>query len=328
MTLTQTREWGGLRSQFLADLDPAEQSHIFDLSAQSRPALEAWAARFPLIRRVRVAPLSLSVAAGAPFGTVEAVISTARGCLWIFTLDDLFDEAGLSHAELIERADRYRALVRREIPCPTGDSLAVALCEVRDDLAGYPLFESLEREWTNALCGTIDGMLAEYRWSLAYASGLLNPPAPLPSYAEYVSTGRYSIGGPPHMWAAVITADDASTAIHLDHLRAMEQLASTCIRLANDLQSYEKEIAEGQINSLVILSRALRDQGVSEADALQQAATRVRADIVAGLHRLAALRTAAVTDTGQPEAVIDNIARFVCEFYTHHDFHTFRGQPA
>lgn len=325
VTITQTRDWGALRSSYLAALDPAEQARIFDLSEQSSPALRAWAARYPLIRRIRVSPLSLSVAAGAPFDTVEAVISTARLCLWIFTLDDLFDEHMVSHADLIERAERYRALAHREIPCPTGDSLASALCEVRDDLASYPLFDSLGSEWANALCGTINGMLREYRWSLAYGRGH-DPRAPLPSYAEYVSIGRYSIGGPPHMWAALITADDASTPAHMEHLRAMEQLASTCIRLANDLQSYQKEAAEGQINALVILSRALRYQGVSEEDALQQAASRVQADILTGLQSLAALRKAAVTKTGHPEAAIDNIARFVCEFYTHHDYHTFTGQ--
>lgn len=328
VTITQPRERASLRSPFLAALDPGAQARVGALSEQAALALHAWAARYPLIRRVRVAPLALSIAAGSPFGTVEAVISMARLCMWIFTLDDLFDEGQLPHAELIERAASYRALAHREIACPTADSLAMALCDVRDDLAGYPLFtSSLGPEWTNALCGTIDGMLCEHRWSLAYDKGR-DPHAALPSYAEYVSTGRYSIGGPPHMWAAVIAADDTSTPAHVEHLRAMEQLASTCIRLANDLQSYAKEITEGQINSLVILCRALRDQGVSEADALMQAKRRVQVDILAGLQTLAALRAGAVTDTGHPEIAIDNIARFVCEFYTQSDYHTFGGQIA
>ena len=77
-----------------------------------------------------MSPLSLSVAAGAPFSTVEALISTARLSLWVFTLDDLFDEAGAPQTELLERAAYYRALAHREIPCPTGDRLAAALCEV------------------------------------------------------------------------------------------------------------------------------------------------------------------------------------------------------
>jgi hypothetical protein len=40
------------------------------------------------------------------------------------------------------------------------------------------------------------------------------------------------------------------------------------------------------------------------------------------------LRDAAVTRTARPEAAIDNIARFVCDFYTHHDYHTFLAQAA
>ena len=152
--------------------------------------------------------------------------------------------------------------------------------------------------------------------------------ATLPSYAEYVATGRYSIGGPPHIWAALITSDDASTPKHLDHLRGMEELASTGIRLANDLQSYQKEIQEGKINALVILSRALRARGASQTAAYTQAEAHVRADIEAGLDRLTRLRDSAVTATARPEAAIDNIARFVCDFYTHHDYHTFLAQAA
>lgn len=319
--------WGGLRSRFLASLDPAEQVRIFDLSARTSQTLHRWAARYPLIRRVRVWPLSLSVAAGAPFTSVEALISTARLSLWVFTLDDLFDEERVPQVELMKRAERYRALAHREITPPNGDSLATALCELRDDLASYPLFASLGQEWANALCGTIDGMMREYQWRLAYRKDT-NGRATLPTYEEYVATGRYSIGGPPHMWAALITSDDPSTPQHLDHLSAMEQLASTCIRLANDLQSYQKEVDEGKINALVILSRELQDAGVSEEEAYRQAEARVHADIVAGLEQLTALREASVTQTGRPEAAIDNIARFVCDFYTHHDYHTFLAQAA
>src|SRR5258707_7448046 len=136
-------QWAGLRSRSLASLDPAEQVRIFDLSAGTSQTLQRWAARYPLIRRVRVWPLSLSVAAGAPFTSVEALISTARLSLWVFTLDDLFDEERVPQVELIKRSERYRALAHNEIAPPSGDSLATALCELRDDLATYPLFGAL-----------------------------------------------------------------------------------------------------------------------------------------------------------------------------------------
>ena len=317
--------WGGLRSKFLASLQPDEQVRIFDLSARTSQTLHRWATRYPLIRRVRVWPLSLSVAAGAPFTSVEALISTARLSLWVFTLDDLFDEERVPQVELMRRATRYRALAHREIAPPSGDSLASALCELRDDLATYPLFASLGKEWADSLCGTIDGMTDEYRWRSTYRN---DGAASLPTYEEYVAVGRYSIGGPPHIWAALITTGDESTPHHLDHLRAMEQIASNCIRLANDLQSYQKEVTEGKINALVILSRALTEQGVPEQGAYAQAEARVRKDIEAGLEQLTELRRRAVTTTGRPEAAIDNIARFVCDFYTEHDYHTFLAQNA
>jgi terpene synthase-like protein len=316
--------WAGLRSRYLASLDPAEQARIFDLSAGSAETLHQWAKRYPLIRRVRVAPLALSVAAAAPFASVAALVATARLSLWVFTIDDLFDEEGLPEAELMQRTERYRALAHGDSAPPSDDDLATALGDIRDDLASYPLFAALRNEWATALCGTIDGMVREYQCSQANRAD----PAETPSYADYLATGRYSIGGPPHMWAAIITSDDPSTPAHLDHLRTMEELASTCIRLANDLQSYEKEVAEGKINALVILSRALVARGVTPSDAYTQAAARVHADIAAGLAQLGVLRAAAVTSTGKPEAAIDNIARFVCDFYTAHDYHTFVAQAA
>jgi hypothetical protein len=197
---------------------------------------------------------------------------------------------------------------------------------VRDDLATYPLFGAIGSEWANALCGTIEGMQRENAWRVADRTGA--GAVCLPTYAEYVATGLYSIGGPPHIWAAMITTDDPSTPAHLDHLRPMEQLASTCVRLANDLQSYRKEIDEGKINALVIVSRQLQAQGVPPDEAYRQAEARVRAHIVAGLDQLTAMRAASVTETGQPEAAIDNIARMVCDFYTNHDYHTFLDQAS
>src|SRR5207237_1471750 len=138
--------------------------------------------------------------------------------------------------------------------------------------------------------------------------------ATLPNYEQYVATGRYSIGGPPHIWAALITTGDPSTPAHLDHLRAMEEIASTCIRLANDLQSYQKEIDEGKINALVIWSRELRRQGVAQDEAYREAAARVTADIQPGQRLFAQVRRRSVRATGRPAAAIDYIASFVCDF--------------
>jgi hypothetical protein len=57
----------GLKSTFLAKLADDQKLRIFDLTARMARELHRWAARYPLIRRVRVWPLSLSIAAAAPF---------------------------------------------------------------------------------------------------------------------------------------------------------------------------------------------------------------------------------------------------------------------
>jgi hypothetical protein len=320
MTQATFSPWAGLHSQFLNALDAADQLRIFDLSARAAQSLHRWAARYPLIRRVRVWPLALSVAAAAPYSSVEALISTARLNLWVFTLDDLFDEERVPHGELLHRAERYRAIVCDQPTAPARDSMATALREVRDDLARYPLFAPLRHEWSEALCGTIDGMTQEYEWRLHYRR---DGAAALPSYEEYLTAGRYSSGGPPHIWTALITTNDPSTPQHLEHLYPMEQMASTCIRLANDLQSYAKELAEGKINALVLLGHTFQQEGLTPEEANQQAVARVRADIATGLDRLAHLQTRSCTQTRRPEAAIADVARFVCDFYTTHDYHTF-----
>lgn len=323
MDQTTISPWAGVHSRFLDARDATAQLRIFDLSARTAQSLYRWAARYPLIRRVRVWPLALSVAAAAPDSSIEALIATARLSLWVFTLDDLFDEERVPRDELSRRAARYHAIAHNQPTAPARDSLATALRDVRDDLTRYPLFAALGHEWAAALCGTIDGMTQEYAWRQSYRQG---DAASLPTYEEYLAAGRYSIGGPPHVWAALITTDDPSTPRHLEHLRPMEQVASTCIRLANDLQSHAKELAEGKINALVLLSHAFQADGCSVEEATRQAMARVTTEITAGLDRLADLQAAACTQTGRPEAVIADVARFVCDFYTTHDYHTFAAR--
>ncbi len=110
----------------------------------------------------------------------------------------------------------------------------------------------------------------------------------------------------------------------------MEYEASLCIRLANDLQSHAKELKEGKINSIIIRQRELIAGGTDAESALAQARATVQAAIRHGLTRCTELHSLSSTATGHPERAITDIARFVCDFYMHHDYHTFTtgsGRP-
>ncbi|MEX2430978.1 MAG: terpene synthase family protein [Dehalococcoidia bacterium] len=298
-----------------------EAYHALALTAAAvTPKLDGWASACPEINRGRILPLVLSIAAAAPFCSPAAIESTARMSLWVFALDDMFDDQRYMDGELIRRAKHYQSIAIGTATADPSDPMAAVLQEVRSDLASYPLFSQVEDRWATAACQTIQGMLVEQRWNAAYRE---QGAASLPTYDAYVENGLRSIGGPPHVWSALVTIGDPATPQSLSLLRRMERTACVCIRLANDLQSEDKEAREGKVNSLTILGHQYEKASVSQIDALARARGLVRDDIGDGLLRLGRLEKRPVTATGLPERAIGGIARFVCEFYARHDFHTF-----
>jgi len=321
---TRTTElYNGLQSSFLEALDEDEKLRIFDLTTRASRELHRWAALYPLIRRMRVWPLSLSVAAAAPFAPVAALVTMARMNLWVFTIDDLFDEEIVPFPELQRRVAHYKEILSggRVEPKRERDRLLGALQDIRDDLSTYALFPAFQPFWAEAVSGTMESMLREHEWRLLYRNGDGN--YALPSYDTYLNDALYSIGGPPHIWTALIAIGDASAQQHLDRLREMERTASICIRLANDLQSHQKEVAEGKVNSVIIRQREALAEGLDPDAALFFAREAVRDDIRRRLDRCIELKNTAETATGYPERAIADIARFACDFYVHHDYHTF-----
>ena len=305
---------------YLGSLDPVVRQEIFSKAALVSDELKLWAAPYSTIRTVRTFPLALSVAAAAPFATPSELLDTARVSLWVFTLDDLFDEELFAPSEIVQKATLYGEIARSETVGPQSDPLAIALADVRNHLLEYPLFPSLGGIWGEAVSRTIAAMTREQEWRNAWRS---DGPASLPGYDEYVENGLNSIGGPPHIWTAMITTDDHSMLDQLDVFAEMERTASTCVRLANDLQSEVKEIEESSPNSLIILSQALRQRGVEPPEARTRSREWVEEAIGRELVKLESLCDRARTQTGRPEAVAYNIAHFVCEFYRKHDYHTF-----
>src|SRR5438067_13746490 len=101
-----------LRNQFVADQDPGVRARIMNMSERIADDLDGWVRRYPAIRQVRVWPVALSVVAASPYNSRAAVLAVARLGLWVFALDDVFDEQQLPEVELLRRADRYQATAR------------------------------------------------------------------------------------------------------------------------------------------------------------------------------------------------------------------------
>jgi hypothetical protein len=294
-----------------------EQARVVERAKAVTAELTAWSAGIPCILEVRVWPLALAMAAGVPALDVQALAAVGRLNLWVFALDDLFDDGSLAILAMRRRAARYCALAcGRALGEGASDPLARLLVDVRECLARYTLFDVLRCQWERALCGTIRAMVTEDRWRRWYAAGDVTR---LPSLPGYLDVGRWSVGGPPFNWAAVIAAGDPSSERNVPRLWQLDRLASSSIRLANDLQSREKERLEGSVNAVSLL--ALRDAGPQD-ERDRRAVARVDdmlQDLVEEMDRV--LRAVPGTDTGAAEAAIAGMARMTVDYYRNHDFH-------
>lgn len=312
-----------LQSTFLSELDSDEKVRVFDLTTRISRELNHWAARYPLIRRVRVWPVCLSVVASARFVPINALHTMGRVGLWLFTIDDLFDEEIVPVVELQRRVVRYKEIVSGAPLKPRGerDTLAYALHDIQEELKQYPLYDKLREKWAEAVSRTLDAMMRENEWRAAYKEQ--GQVAKLPDYDTYLGYSLYSAGVPLHVSAALIAINDHSVLNHLSFLGDMEQSAALCVRLANDLQTYTKELGEGKMNTIVLAQREVQAQEDPPQDILGAAYSNVRLHLQRERARCEELRAQARTVSGQPEALIGDTVRFVCDFYAHHDYHTF-----
>ncbi|MEM7331036.1 MAG: terpene synthase family protein [Chloroflexota bacterium] len=304
-------------SIFLKTKSVTEAARINEQSKTLINELTHWSSQFPSILQTRIPPLSLILTATYPANNLDALLLTGMTNLWIFAVDDLFDSATLSTKSLSELTEKFNLIIT-EAPSPTllNDELGQILGNIRKDVAKFSLFEHLESNWCNAFKNMLNGMVKEAIWREKFQ--LFNE---LPDLDGYLENGLNTVGGPPHIWTTLITTNDFSLLKVQKALDEMVLTASACIRLANDWQSYGKEIKEGSFNSLTIWENHQRCN-LSGEFALEEAKKCLIAQIEEELERLKRLKIDINTETGLPETVIVNIAEFVSEFYMQHDFHT------
>jgi hypothetical protein len=310
-----------LRSKFLASLSDEERARIFALTRELERPLGEWVARHPqLMRAVRVPQLSLTLAVAAPYLEVSALLPAARMSFWLFAVDDLLDEGLLPADKLWPLLERALALLdNREGADTGGEPLLEALRDIRDELARFELFAPLRPHLVQALASLLEGMRRELEWS---ARSRATPELPLPlSFEEYLEQGGiHTIGVLPVYECMLITMGDASIVSRLPHILSMGREAARCIRLANDLRSYERELAEGKLNALGLLQRELI-KALGPDDALKKAREQVGDQIRLGLEGCLKLGSEAPSDSRRPEQYLADLVSFVCDFYAHHDYH-------
>jgi Terpene synthase family 2, C-terminal metal binding len=303
------------RSRYLATLSPGERRRILDVAHAVTESSEQWLQRYPIVRRRPVtAACSLVSTVGMPGLAVPELTLMTCWWLWIFGIDDRFDDLGTPEAELAEWSRHFTRIVRQEPADSADDLLLAAFGALRRDLAPYPLYPMLAETWQKGTADVVDGMLAERRWAGAATTG--EPP----SYDEYLANGIKTIAVRPYTVTACIVAGEPAAAAGFARLDPAIQAAARCFRLANDLRSEAREREEGTLNAVALLQRAFRADGMSEAAAATAARARLRAACVGDLAKLKRLRAAAPSSTRSLTRFLCAHAAFVCDMYEFNDY--------
>lgn len=272
--------------------------------ALASPALDALVAaltptaqRYPSLRAERLLGIAYIVLARMPeWQREDPLLITARYLVWIFGVDDLSDDWAVPLPALLARHAHYRAVAQGAAPDPD-DELALLLAELCADLAAQPRWHALAEAWRAALGGLLAAMAAE------------RDPRPRADLAEYMAYAHISIGALQDAWTMLIVLGERVGQAQLQAIRAAMLCEARVIRLANDLNSAEREQAEGKQNALTIL--AARGDGRALAEAELRWAL---ADFRQAIDRLGAGRFAACL-----RATVDTTVAFYRRF-TFHEF--------
>ncbi|WP_254876930.1 terpene synthase family protein [Verrucosispora sp. NA02020] len=260
--------------------DAAEQGRICALAAKGQRDLAAVAAAYPELFPPRpfdatlFGTVAMAIAFGAPWCDLDRLRVTNRAVLWGFAIDWLVDHEAHSRDEIDRLAARCLAVVDGGTP-EEGDQLGAFLAELRDELAAVPAFATHRERWREETRKVLAAMAREWDWK--------QTPDTLPGFAEYLDNAANlacTVVNVVH-W---IHADDPATLAHLDALLAASDQVQRILRLVNDLGSYERDLRWGDLNALLLVSRAEVEKRIAElvAEARDQlAALRVDCPVAA-----------------------------------------------
>ena len=238
--LREAREWGrlcGLAGHAQRDLAECASRYGSLFVARSfDPAL--------------FATLAFACAYGAPWLPPERLRVATRTCLWSFGLDWLVDYAADSRAEVDGVVRACLAVADGSEPAagdaparfdPARCDLTRFLAELRDELAAGPDFAALHPIWREELRRMLEAMAREWDWRHG------TPPT-IEQYLANADNLGFSFVFATHLFLT----GTPYTAGDMAGLRAAGRAVQRVIRLLNDLGTYERDIAWGDLNALLL----------------------------------------------------------------------------
>ncbi|MER5623352.1 terpene synthase family protein [Streptosporangium sp. NPDC002544] len=229
-------------------------------AGRSQREMREWAETYPGLFSAKpfdaalYSTLSLAMAFGGPWFTAERLRMANKTSLWAFGLDWLVDYVATSPAEVADIARRCLDVAAGGPPVP-GDDLTRMLAGIRDELASSPAFPELGPIWRDELERMLDGMLAEWRWKNDKVT---------PTFEEYLGNAD-NLGFSFVFAAHWIHVTGQGSVADVGPLREAGWAVQRVIRLLNDLGTYERDVAWGDLNVLLLdIGRAEVERRIAE----------------------------------------------------------------
>lgn len=310
-------------SNYLDTLGTEEKQRIKDRTDGLIKLLEEWARRYPSVRKPRIATTALTTAVITSRMSPTDSLLAAKMVFWAFKVDDEADEQRIPLPELREKSEQWCRIVDGGSSDEINDSgeIFTMLLEIREELSKLPLFESLGEYWSREVPRFLEAQAQEYQYALEYEA---YGPRALPSLDEYVASGLHSIAISPWILTVLLASGDPSVGEHIDFVIEAIEHASAAVRLYNDLNTFDKEMQESGINSIVIVYHALLDRNpnATEGRVLSEAERYILQLADSYAQKCYDLVSQVQTSSGQFEESISRTIAFTRYFYSKYDYHT------
>jgi hypothetical protein len=253
----------------------APSGRICALAGQGQREMRGWAAEYADLFAAKpfdpalFSTLALAAAFSGPWLTAEQVRMANRSALWCFGLDWLIDYVATSPAEAAEIAGRCLAVADGG-PAVPGDDLTRFLADIRDELRAAAAFPALGPVWRDELRRMLAAMVREREWRSA--------PERRPTFEEYLRNAD-NLGFSFVFAAHWMHTGESPPAADVPAIRAASWAVQRVIRLLNDLATYERDVAWGDLNALLlgVTRTQVRERLVVLSDAARAAIEPLRA---------------------------------------------------
>ena len=181
--------------------------------------------------------LAMANAFSAPWLGADALRTANRASLWAFRVDWYADHVATSADQLAELTSACLAVADGAEP---PDPLTGLLAGIRDDLARGPEFRGAQPVWREELRRMLDAMAVEAAWRAS---------------ASTVTVEQY-LGNADNLGSAFVNVShwlaNPEPTVHnvVPQVLAAARAQQRVIRVLNDLATYERDVAWGDLNLL------------------------------------------------------------------------------